>query len=196
MAPEQSLQVVQDPEQAELVMHPTRRRLLSLLAEPNSAAGVAEQLGMPRQKVNYHVRELEEAGLAELVEERKKGNCVERVVQASAASYVIGPQSLGPLASSPEKVNDRYSLEYLIAVGERLIGELAALLPQAREGPGAVPTLSVETRVAFQSVEERAAFARDLTNEIARLISRYHREDAPSGEAFRLILAVHPAPAE
>ena len=30
----------------------------------------------------------------ELVEERRKGNCTERVLQATAASYVISPSAL------------------------------------------------------------------------------------------------------
>lgn len=194
MAAQQPLFVVDDPKQAEVMLKPHRLRLLALLREPHSASAAAEKLGMPRQLANYHVRELEEAGLLLLVEERKKGNCTERVLQATAAAFAIGPATLGPLASDPSKMQDRFSLEYLIALGERLVGELSAMLPMAREGREPIPTLSIETIIGFESVEERATFARELTNEIARLISKYHREGAPVSEAYRLLLAVHPVP--
>ena len=65
-------------------MDATRLRLVRELVEPDSAAGLAKRLGLPRQRLNYHLRELEAAGLLELVEERRRGNCVERIVRAVA----------------------------------------------------------------------------------------------------------------
>jgi hypothetical protein len=50
-------------------------------------------LALPRQQVGYHLRALEQAGLVELVEERRKGNCIERIVRAAACSYVISPEA-------------------------------------------------------------------------------------------------------
>jgi DNA-binding transcriptional ArsR family regulator len=75
-----------------------RARLLAELCQPASAAGLAERVGLPRQKVNYHLRLLEQHGLIELVEERRKGNCTERVLRATATSYVISPEALDTVA--------------------------------------------------------------------------------------------------
>ena len=36
----------------------------------NSAAGLAKRIGIPRQKLNYHIRQLEKQGLVEEVGER------------------------------------------------------------------------------------------------------------------------------
>ncbi|HZB04799.1 MAG TPA: helix-turn-helix domain-containing protein, partial [Actinomycetota bacterium] len=86
--------VIEDPEAAEVSLDPIRTRLLAELAEPASATAVAARVGLPRQKVNYHLRTLEEHGLIELVEKRRKGNMTERVLQATALSYVISPAAL------------------------------------------------------------------------------------------------------
>ena len=86
--------VIDDPAAAEASLDPVRARLLAALAEPGSATTLAAQTGLARQKVNYHLRALERHGLVELVEERRKGNCTERVLRATAASYVISPAAL------------------------------------------------------------------------------------------------------
>src|SRR6478672_11862941 len=93
--------VIEDPATAEATLDPIRARLLAKLAEPGSASSLAVQVGLPRQKVNYHLRELERVGLVELVEERRKGNMTERVLQATAASYVISPAALASVAPDP-----------------------------------------------------------------------------------------------
>jgi predicted ArsR family transcriptional regulator len=53
-------------------LDPIRSRLLAELAVPSSATALGNRLGLPRQKVNYHLRTLEQPGLIELPEERKR----------------------------------------------------------------------------------------------------------------------------
>src|ERR1700759_122497 len=88
--------VIDDPAVAEVSLDPMRARLLGALAEPASATMLAARVGLARQKVNYHLRELERHGLIELVEERRKGNVTERIMQATGGSYGI---SRVPLAA-------------------------------------------------------------------------------------------------
>src|SRR5919199_6783002 len=99
--------VIEDPAAAEVSLDPIRARLLAALAEPGSAATLAARVGLPRQKVNYHLRALERHGLVELVEERRKGNMTERVMRASAASYVISPNALAAVAPDPDRAPDQ-----------------------------------------------------------------------------------------
>src|SRR5256885_8648728 len=93
--------VIEEPAAAEVSLDPVRARLLAELAEPRSATGLAGRVGLPRQKVNYHLRTLERHGLVELVDERRRGNCMERVLQATAASYVISPAALAAVQPDP-----------------------------------------------------------------------------------------------
>ena len=53
------LEMVREPQRAAALLHPQRLRLLEAFVQPDSAAGVARRLGLPRQQVSYHVRELE-----------------------------------------------------------------------------------------------------------------------------------------
>ena len=91
--------VIEDPAAAEVSLDPIRSRLLAELAVPGSATMLAGKVGLPRQKVNYHLRTLEHHGLVKLVEERRKGNVTERMLQATAASYVISPSAMAALAA-------------------------------------------------------------------------------------------------
>ena len=114
------LDVIDDPATAVAALDPLRARILAALAEPGSATSVADALGLPRQRVNYHLRTLEEHGLVRLVEERPRRGLTERVVQATAGSYVASPAALGASAVDPARV-DRLSTRYLVAVAARVV---------------------------------------------------------------------------
>src|SRR3954453_3482465 len=116
--------VIEDPAVAEISLDPVRVRLLAELTEPASATMLAARIGLARQKVNYHLRTLEQVGLVELVEERRKGNVTERVVRASAGSCVISPGALGAVAPDPERSPDRLSARWLVALAARLVRDV------------------------------------------------------------------------
>jgi protoheme ferro-lyase len=52
----------------------------------------------------------------------------------------------------------------------------------------------VDTEVRFRSATERAAFSNELTECIAKLVSKYHDESAPGGRPHRLVVVAHPLP--
>ena len=93
------IQVIDDPAAATVALEPTRSRLLSELVVPASAATLATRVGLARQKVNYHLHALEAHGLVRLAEERKWGGLTERLLVATAASYVVSSSALGPVAA-------------------------------------------------------------------------------------------------
>ena len=76
--------------------HPLRVRILDALREPDSAAAVARRLGEARQKVNYHLKELERSGLVVRTGERRNGNFVESLYRAAARTLVVlAPSGVG-----------------------------------------------------------------------------------------------------
>jgi len=188
------IQVIDDPAAATVALEPIRSRLLSELAAPASAATLAARVGLARQKVNYHLRALEEHGLVRLAEERKWGGLTERLLVATAASYVVSPGALGPVAVDPDREVDRLSASYLIALGARVVREVADLVRRATEAGKRLATLAVDTEVRFRSPTDRAAFSKELTEAIATLVSKYHDESAPGGRAHRLLVVAHPLP--
>ncbi|WP_407351204.1 helix-turn-helix domain-containing protein [Luteimonas sp. R10] len=189
------LHVIEAPQTAALVMDPIKARLLAALSAPASAASLAGKVGLARQKVNYHLRALEEHGLVEPVEERQWGGLTERLVVATAASYVVSPAALGCIGADPARSNDRLSASYLIALAARIVSEVGRLWRTARTGNKRLATLSIDTVIRFKSPAERAAFTEDLTNAVAALAARYHDERTSGGRPHRLVVAAYPAPA-
>ena len=188
------IQVIDDPAAATVALEPIRSRLLSELATPASAATLATRVGLARQKVNYHLNTLEAHGLVRLAQERKWGGLTERLLVATAASYVVSPGALGPVAADPNREVDRLSASYLIALGARIVREVADLVRRANEARQRLATLAVDTEVRFRSPTDRAAFSRELAEAIATLVSKYHDESAPGGRAHRLVIVAHPLP--
>jgi len=184
--------VIDDPAAAEASLDPVRARLLAELAEPGSASSLAVRVGLTRQKANYHLRELERHGLVELVEERRKGNCTERVLQATAASYVISPAALSAVAPDPAREPDQRSARWLLAVAGRLVREVGELITRSSAAGLPVPTLGIDSEVRFASAKDRAAFAVELAGAVNGLVARYHSGNAPGGRDHRFVVALHP----
>jgi len=194
MQPLADLEVIDDPAAAVVALDPIRARLLAELAEPGSAASLANRLGLARQNVNYHLRALQAHGLVRSVDERRWGGIVERRVVATAASYVVSPAALGHVANDPARSSDRLSARYLIALAARIVREVGELLRGSKEQGKQLATLAIDTEVRFRSPAERAAFTAELTKAITGLVARYHDDAAPGGRAHRLVLVAHPSP--
>ena len=185
--------VLDDAASAAAVLDPLRSRVLAALAQPGSASTVAAALDLPRQKVNYHVRALEELGLVQLVELRPRRGLTERVVVASARSYAVSPSALGAVAPHTDRV-DKLSTRYLIALAARMIREVGGLARRAEAAGKPLATLSIDTEVRFASPDARAAFADDLAAAVTALAAEHHDESAPDGRWHRLVVAVHQRP--
>lgn len=191
--PPSPVDIIEETERAAVLLSPVRLCLLEALGEGDSAVGVARRLSLPRQKVNYHLRELERAGLAELVEERRKGNCTERILRATAVSYVIAPQALGALEPDPRRLRDRFSFAYLVSVAARAIRELAVLRRRADRAGKKLATLTLETEVRFADPRAQREFARELAEAVAGIAAKYHSQGVAGGRTFRVLAGAYPA---
>ncbi|WFE26716.1 helix-turn-helix domain-containing protein [Solwaraspora sp. WMMD791] len=184
--------VIEDPAAAEVSLDPIRARLLAELAEPASATMLAARIGLARQKVNYHLKALEQHGLVELVEQRRKGNVTERIMRATAGAYVISPAALAAVAPDPAAAPDRLSARWLLAVAARLVRDVGALITGADRANKRVATFAIDGEIRFASAADRAAFVEELTSTVTALVGRYHDETAPGGRPHRLVVALHP----
>ncbi|HSX59804.1 MAG TPA: helix-turn-helix domain-containing protein [Tahibacter sp.] len=188
------IHVIDDPAAAAAALEPVRGRLLAELATPASAATLAKRVGLARQKINYHLHALESHGLVRLAEERQWGGLKERLLVATAASYVVSPSALGPVAVDSNRAVDRLSASYLIALGARVVREVGDLVRRATASGKRLASLAVDAEVRFRSPAERAAFSQELAEAVATLVSKYHDESAPGGRAHRLVVLAHPLP--
>ncbi|MDP9864179.1 MULTISPECIES: ArsR/SmtB family transcription factor [Streptosporangium] len=189
----QDIVVIEDPAAAEVSLDPIRARLLAELSEPGSATMLAARVGLPRQKVNYHLKTLEAHGLVEMIEERRKGNVNERIMRATAASYVISPTALASVEPDPARSPDQLSVSWLLAVAARLVRDVGALITGAAQARKRVATFAIDGEVRFASAADRAAFAEELAGAVTALVSKYHDESAAHGRDHRIVVAVHPS---
>jgi len=185
--------VIENAAAAEASLDPIRSRLLAELAVPGSATTLALKVGLPRQQVNYHLRTLERHGLVALVEERRRGNMTERVMQATAASYVISPTALAAVEPDPERSPDRLSAFWMLALAARLVRDVGALLIGARKAGKRLATFALDGEIRFASASDRSAFAEELADSVAALVAKYHDDSAAGGRAHRIVVAIHPS---
>jgi DNA-binding transcriptional ArsR family regulator len=188
------IEVITDPSVAVAALDPIRSQLLAELAEPASAAIVAARLGLPRQKVNYHVRALEACGLVEVADKRQWGGLTERLLVLSAKSFVVSPEAFGAVAADPKRSKDQLAASYLIALGARIVREVGDLWKRARKADKQLATLSIDSEIRFASPAARAAFTNELTQAITELVSRYHDANSSAGRNHRLVIVSHPMP--
>lgn len=186
--------VVSDPTTAATLTHPLRRRILEALAAPGSATTVADQLDAPRQKVNYHLRQLEKAGLVEQVGTRQRRGLTERLVRATASHYLVAPDTLdaGQAPTARRDAQDLFSATFQVATAARTIREVAALADLAREAGQRLTTLTLDTEITFATPAAREQFANDLVTTIQRLVATHSQPTSPNGRPYRLVINAHP----
>jgi DNA-binding transcriptional ArsR family regulator len=169
--------------------HPTRVALLEHLREPASAAAIARKLGQPRQRVNYHLKALHEAGLVEKVGSQRQGNFVESLYRAAARSFVVAPQVAWADPRRMAALRRDASLETLVSLGEKLQRDAAALLDGAAFDGQEIASAAVSAETRFASERQRAAFLRDYLAATKQLVEKY---GGVEGSPYRVVLAVHP----
>lgn len=181
------MDVVDDARRMAVVLAPLRRRILEHLVQPDSAAGLSRKLGIPRQKLNYHLRELEKEGFLELDEKRQRRGCVERRLRTTSRVVLVNPALLGHLDPDPDVARDRFSSTYLIAAGARMIQDAIVLRRRARRAKKKLPTLTMQMDVSFRSPGQRREFAEELSETLAILAAKYH-DDAEGSRLYRFVV--------
>ncbi len=194
MKVEATVDVVGDTARAQVLLHPTRLALLASLETEGSAADLGRRLDLPRQRVGYHLRELESEHLIEVAEERQRGSVIERVYRRSASAYAISSAALGSVGSTTEGLEDRFSAAYQVALASRAVEDLGRLQVGARKAGKQLPTLALESEVRFASPRQRHAFAVELLAAVEGLVAKYHDAGAPAGRSFRFYAGAYPEP--
>jgi predicted ArsR family transcriptional regulator len=185
--------LLDDLDTALLALAPVRRRILTALTEPASAAGLAERLGLPRQNIGYHLNALEAAGLVQLAGERRKRGFTERLFVA-ARNHVFDPGMM-QAPSDPDAVDaqDRHAADHLISTASAMVRDVARMRQDAAAEGSRLLTLTVEADVTFAIPADFDAFTEEVSAAVAALARKYA---APSGRRYRLTAVAHPAVAK
>ena len=190
----EEFELLSDAGRLAALLAPERRRLVEeLRRQPDSAAGLARRLEASRQRLNYHLRELEDAGILELREERRRGNFTERILEPTARRFVVDPAVLDPAVAAGMPPEDRFSATYLVALAARAIRELADLGRRADETGKRLASATVQSEVRLPTPDAFRAFAEELAEAVAGVVARHHDPEA-DGRSFRLFTGTYQAP--
>jgi DNA-binding transcriptional ArsR family regulator len=184
-----TLDYIDEPERVRLALSPIRRRLLERLREPASATQLAAELGLSRQRVNYHLRALEDAGLLELVEERPRRGFTERVLAARADAFVVDPAVLGAIADV--EAQDRYAAEHLVGAATNVVRDVVRMQAAAQREGTRLLTFTIEADVRFAAPADVERFCSRLAELIADTAAEHGT--ARGGRPYRVVLGGHPA---
>ena len=184
-----AVKVVSNSEQAKALTTPVRRKMLELLKDPGTAASIARELNMPRQKVNYHIKALEKTGLVCRTGERRNGNFIEQLYRSTARRFVLSQELAWDDDTLMQALADQVSLAHLSNLGNKLQCDVAELLEKAATSNHEIPSLSTEIELRFSNAESRTAFAKDLLEAAKKLAIKH---GAKKGDAYRMLLAAYP----
>ena len=186
------MQVLTDTSQLAAALSPLRMRLLREMHAPQSATTLSPRLGLSRQTLNYHLRELEREGFLELVEERPRRGCIERMLKVTSRAFVVNPALLGALSDDPAQARDQFSNAFLLATATRLIRDVAVLGQRARAVEQRLATFTMDTEIGFESPAAYRAFTEELASTVTTLAARYD-SSTPKSRRFRVVIGSHPA---
>jgi biotin operon repressor len=188
--------LVADAPRAGVMLKPLRLEILAAAREPQSATAIAATLGLPRQKVNYHVRQLARAGFLRRAGRQRKRGLVEQKYVVTARAFLLGSAVLGPMSTEAEH-GDKMSAAYLLTLAAQMQREASHAWRDAHAEGKRLPVLSLDTEIAFESPDQRARFADALAAAVTKVVADHTVPAAVatrSARPFRLVLGCYPIP--
>jgi DNA-binding transcriptional ArsR family regulator len=179
---------------AAAALSPFRLGLLKGLQQPESASGLARQLGLPRQQVNYHLRELERAGFIEMSEARQRRGCTERIMRLTSRVSFPRADDVAPPSLEARAGHEGHSFAsaHLIAAASAVASEVAELRARADAAGKRLVTTTLQSEIRFPTPDDYRAFVEGLTAAVARLVARHAAPDDPRSRAHRLTITLNP----
>ncbi|MEQ8674608.1 MAG: helix-turn-helix domain-containing protein [Aggregatilineales bacterium] len=185
---------IEDVEQAVALLKPIRIEILKRLDEPRTCPDLAEFFGESAQKVYYHVKALENAGLVEKVDEKRVRGTVEGHYQAKAYSYWLAPQLVGKIGGE-RMTGDQVSLRVLLDLAEEVHQDIGHLGTKAEVGKN-VPSVSLSAHIHLPDASRRADFLDELQTVFQGLARKYGLPEddltITDSAGFRLVLMCYP----
>ncbi len=172
------------------VASPFRRELLAALEEPASAVSLARRFDMSRQRIGYHMRELEKAGCIEKTEERQKRGLTEHLYRVKPLAYVFAPERTVP----PDDRQDRFSWATLINSIAQSLWDLVSLRRSADDQGKRLATLALVADIHFANPSARREFTEELIKTVETLARKYDRPEHKGARSHHLLIGAYPTP--
>lgn len=178
-----------DPDLILSLLHPLRRQLLGELDAPDSATGLGRRLGLPRQKVNYHLRELENLGLVRRSGERQRRGLTEHLFVRARADLLVDPFLF---ESGPTTPVDSRGLRAVVSAAVQVLRSVNQITRRMTDPGQRVASLTLDAKIRLSDPDALAAFQSDLI----RLIEQHDQPSTAGAMRFAvtsIVLPVLPA---
>lgn len=187
---------IEDMQQAISLLKPVRIEILRQMDEPSTCPELADYFDESPQKIYYHVKALEKAGLVEKVDEKRVRGTVEGYYQARARSYWLAPHLVGKVGDMPTSPDEK-SLQVLLRLAEDVHDDIGKLANQVQVGQD-VPSLSLSAHIHLPTSDRRAEFLEEVAILFQSLARKYGTPSMDAtlenDEGYRLVLACYPKP--
>ncbi len=186
--PRPAVAVLRTVEQLRGLAHPIRAdivRVLRASVEPTSCARLGQQLGLPTNKVHYHVAEMERLGLIRVEGTLTRGNLSEKLYGPVADFYQLDPdflQSGGPSSALGELVGAQ------LQAG---LQDLRRLFAQPVDVTTAARLNGIHTDLRLSPADTRA-----WNDALDALVAQFKARRDPGGVDLVVTLVTVPAPPE
>lgn len=165
-----------EPRQIKAVLHPLRQRIMRALdAGPSTPSEVARRIGLTANKVHYHVKVLEEAGLVRLAETRSVGSVTEKYYELTARDFEVRMQ------------RSTVTTNQTVAVLQEELEHLMSDLQEAMKA-GSAEEQSLHVSIHRMEVDHRTT--ESVRTSVNQLLERVEAAAARRrGQEYRLVLA-------
>lgn len=186
----QPLELLRDPDRLRAALSPIRRQLLERLRTPGSATGLAAEFGVSRQRLGYHLKALEDAGLVTLVETRQRRGFTERILVTCAEAFLVDPSVIGQRKAVPAELQDRFAADHLISAAAGLVADVGRMQAAAEAEGTRLLTFTLEAEVTLARPADLERYAEALARAVAAVSAEFNAE---AGRRYRVVAGAHPA---
>lgn len=183
--------IIDNLDTLKVLADPLRLQLLELLVlRPQTVKELGEKLGLTANKLYYHINQLEEHGLVEVVETRQIANMIEKTYGATTEELHIDPELLSFTTSGGRENVYSMLLSTIDATREDLMRSLQARAFELEMGAAEQPREVLINRTLSRLSDDRA---REFKTRLADLLNEFSGEDSQEyDQAFALTIAYYP----
>lgn len=182
--------LVTETEQLMMIRNPFKLEILQHLTYPHSASEVAKFMNQSPQKMNYHFKKLEIAGLIWKVGTRNIRNLVEVLYESVAEQYVV-MEKTDIQTDFIQQLKDQGPLMHLYDLSEQIKKDTVELLNNVDDAVH-VPSAALDFQVQFVNEDERKEFLNKYIELVHDLVSKYQSENSTENIYFKALMAVYP----
>lgn len=182
--------LVTETEQLMMIRNPFKLEILQHLTHPHSASEVAKFMNQSPQKMNYHFKKLENAGLIWKVGTRNIRNLVEVLYESVAEQYVV-TEKTDIQTDFIQQLKDQGPLMHLYDLSEQIKKDTVDLLNIVDDAVH-VPSAALDFQVQFVNEDERKEFLANYIELVHELVSKYQAEKSTDNIHFKALIAVYP----